>query len=94
MRCHQELKASSEVVFVDTSHVDQLNTAVTPQLCAGPGSSCLRRFSVSGFFGKGYPDCFITDNSDPERRTLKKVWPELELYLCIFHILQQASELR
>ncbi|KAK3891390.1 hypothetical protein Pcinc_004689 [Petrolisthes cinctipes] len=37
MRCHQELKASSEVVFVDTtSHEDQLNTAVTPLLCAGP----------------------------------------------------------
>ncbi|KAK3865657.1 hypothetical protein Pcinc_028751 [Petrolisthes cinctipes] len=37
MRCHQELKASSEVVFVDTtSHMDQLNTAVTPLLCAGP----------------------------------------------------------
>ncbi|KAK3878339.1 hypothetical protein Pcinc_016923 [Petrolisthes cinctipes] len=37
MRCHQELKASSEVVFVDTtSRMDQLNTAVTPLLCAGP----------------------------------------------------------
>lgn len=40
MRCHQELKASSEVVFVDTtSHMDQLNTAVTPLLCAGPVSA-------------------------------------------------------
>ncbi|KAK3884943.1 hypothetical protein Pcinc_010786 [Petrolisthes cinctipes] len=113
MRCHQELKSSSEVVFVDTtSHMDQLNTAVTPLLCAGPvgavplgiifsssqdeisykrGFQLLKKvLGESGFFGKGSPDCFITDNSDPERKALKEVWPESELYLCIFHILQQV----
>ncbi|XP_066968606.1 uncharacterized protein [Macrobrachium rosenbergii] len=42
-----------------------------------------------GFFGKGFPDSFITDNIDPERKALRKVWPNAQLFLCIFHILQQ-----
>lgn len=36
MRCHQQLKTSSKVVFVTTIHVERLNIAVTPLLCAGP----------------------------------------------------------
>ena len=37
MRIHRQLKSSSEVVFVDTtSHVDRMNTCVTPFLCVGP----------------------------------------------------------
>lgn len=37
LRIHKELREACEVVFVDTtSHVDQLNTAVTPFMCAGP----------------------------------------------------------
>ncbi|XP_050724616.1 uncharacterized protein LOC127002576 [Eriocheir sinensis] len=39
-RIHQKLKESAEVVFVDTtSHVDQINTAVTLLLCAGPSGA-------------------------------------------------------
>ena len=43
-----------------------------------------------GFFGNGFPESFITDNSDPERKALRKVWPNAQLFLCIFHILQQV----
>lgn len=40
LRIHKELREASKVVFVDsTSHVDQLNTAVTPFMCAGPAGS-------------------------------------------------------
>lgn len=36
-KIHQEFWESREVVFVDTtSHVDQINTALTPLLCASP----------------------------------------------------------
>lgn len=39
-RIHQKLKESAEVVFVDTTrHVDQINTAVTLLLCAGPSGA-------------------------------------------------------
>lgn len=39
-RVHQEFESAREVVFVDTtSHVDQLNTAVTPLLRAGPAGA-------------------------------------------------------
>ena len=35
LRVHKEFREAGEVVFVDTtSHVDQINTAVTPLLCA------------------------------------------------------------
>lgn len=40
LRVHQEFKEAGEVVFVDTtSHLDQLNTAVTPLLCVGPAGA-------------------------------------------------------
>lgn len=40
LRVHKEFRESCEVVFVDTtSHVDQLNTAVTVLLCAGPAGA-------------------------------------------------------
>lgn len=36
-KIHHEFRESGEVIFVDTtSHVDQLNTALTPLLCASP----------------------------------------------------------
>ena len=44
----------------------------------------------SAFYGQGHPDCFITDNSEAERKALKEVWPDSALYLCIFHVLQQV----
>lgn len=40
IRIHKSLKEAGEVVFVDTtSHVDQVNTAITPLLCAGPAGA-------------------------------------------------------
>lgn len=40
MRVHKNMREACEVVFVDTtSHVDQLNTAVTPLLCGGPSGA-------------------------------------------------------
>ncbi|XP_050703227.1 uncharacterized protein LOC126988878 [Eriocheir sinensis] len=39
-RIHEKCREAGEVVFVDTtSHLDQLNTAVTPFLCAGPAGA-------------------------------------------------------
>ncbi|KAK4316362.1 hypothetical protein Pmani_012491 [Petrolisthes manimaculis] len=39
-RAHKALKEAGEVVFVDaTSCVDQLNTAITPFMCTGPGGA-------------------------------------------------------
>ncbi|XP_076051614.1 uncharacterized protein LOC143031532 isoform X2 [Oratosquilla oratoria] len=43
----------------------------------------------SAFYGQGHPDCFITDDSEPEKKAVREVWPDSALYLCIFHILQQ-----
>ena len=43
-----------------------------------------------GFHTIGHPNCFVTDNSDAERRALQSVWPESHLFLCVFHILQQV----
>lgn len=40
LRVHKNMREACEVVFVDTtSHVDQLNTAVTPLLCGGPSGA-------------------------------------------------------
>lgn len=39
-RIHKEFREAGEVVFVGTtSHLDQLNTAVTLLLCAGPAGA-------------------------------------------------------
>ncbi|KAG0730309.1 hypothetical protein GWK47_028495 [Chionoecetes opilio] len=42
------------------------------------------------FYGKGAPDCFMTDNCDAERNALKANWPTAQSFLCIFHVLQQV----
>lgn len=42
------------------------------------------------FNGKLHPDCFITDDSEPERAALREVWPESKQFLCVFHVLQAA----
>lgn len=44
----------------------------------------------SAFYGKGNPQCFITDNCEAERKALATTWPTTMLFLCIFHILQQV----
>ncbi|KAK8398892.1 hypothetical protein O3P69_004174 [Scylla paramamosain] len=42
------------------------------------------------FFGKNYPDCFMTDNCKTEKKALCNVWPHAKQYICIFHLLQQV----
>lgn len=42
------------------------------------------------FYGRGKPQCFITDNCEAERKALATTWPTAMLFLCIFHILQQV----
>ena len=42
------------------------------------------------FYGKLHPECFITDDSDAERGALREVWPQSNLFLCVFHVLQAA----
>lgn len=44
----------------------------------------------SAFYGKGQPESFMTDNCDAERKALAVTWPTSQLFLCIFHILQQV----
>ena len=41
-----------------------------------------------GFYGKGYPEIFMTDDSAAERGALLQEFPESKLLLCIFHFLQ------
>ena len=43
------------------------------------------------FFGRGPnagPKIIMTDDSDAERNAVKKLWPNIELLFCIFHLLQ------
>ena len=47
----------------------------------------------SAFFGKGAPGVIMTDNCDALTNALKKTWPSSQLFLCIFHILQQVGVL-
>jgi hypothetical protein len=44
----------------------------------------------NGYFGRGTkgPVVFITDDSDSERQSLREVYPEATLVLCVFHLLQ------
>ena len=44
----------------------------------------------SAFFSSGYPKCTITDDSDAQKGALAEVWPQSQLLLCIFHVLQAA----
>ncbi|KAK3889703.1 hypothetical protein Pcinc_006269 [Petrolisthes cinctipes] len=44
------------------------------------------------FHSQGYPNYFITDNSDPGRKAIRIVWPESQMFLCVFHIVQQVPE--
>ncbi|XP_064109019.1 uncharacterized protein LOC135217219 [Macrobrachium nipponense] len=113
LRVHKNMREACEVVFVDTTtHVDQLNTAVTPLLCGGPcgalplgviftssqaeqsytkGFQLLKKvLDKSAFYYQNYPNCFITDNSEAERNALRTVWPDSQLFLCVFHVLQQV----
>ena len=47
----------------------------------------------SGFGQRGRdigPQTIITDDSNAEREGLKLTWPQVELFLCIFHVLQSV----
>jgi len=44
----------------------------------------------SAFGGKGFPSSFRIDDSRAEYNALHKVWPEIEIYLCTFHVLQSV----
>ena len=48
--------------------------------------------SDGAFFGKGKsgPSIFFTDNSDELRDSLHVNWPDANLLLCQFHVLQQV----
>ena len=45
---------------------------------------------TGAFFGRGSdgPQVFMTDDCTSERQSLHAVFPEAELLLCAFHILQ------
>ena len=46
---------------------------------------------AGAFYGRGRdvgPQVFMTDDSDVERQSLSRAWPESVLLLCIFHVLQ------
>lgn len=52
-----------------------------------------KSLGASAFFGRGAPQSFMTDNCDPERKALAATWPSAQLFLCIFHLLQQVWRL-
>lgn len=52
------------------------------------GFSFLAQEMREGFGKQGYPDVFITDNSEAEINALKSVWPKSSHFLCIFHVAQ------
>ena len=45
-------------------------------------------FPEVAFFGQGRPANVITDDSAAEKDGLQRVWPNTNLFLCIFHFLQ------
>lgn len=42
----------------------------------------------SSFNGQQFPHVFMTDDSSAERNAIRRVWPESELKLCLFHVAQ------
>lgn len=36
------------------------------------------------FFGRGEPECIMTDNCEAERKALATMWPDSKLFLCVF----------
>ena len=44
----------------------------------------------NGFFGRGAPDVFMSDNCDAMRNAIQEVWPDSLRLFCLFHILQQV----
>ncbi|XP_043240097.1 uncharacterized protein LOC122390827 [Amphibalanus amphitrite] len=66
-------------------------TSAQDEACLTTGFKLLQTsLGPDSFFGKGRPDCFMTDNSTPERKALASVWPDSKQFLCVFHILQQV----
>jgi len=48
----------------------------------------LRECGLRLFGGNGYPEVFMTDDSDAEQQALHAVWPESRQTLCLFHVPQ------
>ena len=48
---------------------------------------CLPEYA---FHNKGHPDVAMTDNCSELHDALRYVWPDMNLILCVFHILQQV----
>ena len=42
----------------------------------------------NGFYGKQYPESFMTDDSSAEKAALQQVFPKSKRLLCQFHVLQ------
>lgn len=52
------------------------------------GYQLIKDFVPNAFCGNGFPQLFVTDDSDAERSALKLVWPESRTLLCRFHVCQ------
>ena len=103
-RVNSEIAEAKDCLFIDsTASVDLINTSLTIMATSssvGVLPVCIaihsnqreacytsvfriaqQQFNVSA-------KAFITDDCDAERNAIKNVWPDGELVLCIFHILQ------
>ena len=52
------------------------------------GLELLKSLIKVPFYGVGYPQVFMTDDSKAERGAIAAVFPQSELMLCTFHVLQ------
>ncbi|XP_047494262.1 uncharacterized protein LOC125042580 [Penaeus chinensis] len=112
-RVHREFKEAGDVVFVDTTcHVNEVNTAVTCLLCAGPAGAAplgviftssqeeesyttgfymlKKLLGKAAFYWQEYPHCFRTNRIKSEQKALKAVWPESQVSISNYHVLQQV----
>ncbi|KAK3920160.1 Chromosome partition protein Smc [Frankliniella fusca] len=87
-RVHKLIQGSGEIAFVDSSggmdrHMSRVFLIRTPSVA---GALPLE----DAFYGKGLkgPSIFMTDDSTAERNTLRALFPDAWLLLCIFHVLQ------
>lgn len=54
------------------------------------GFQLLKDAMPNSFCGQGFPNIFITDDSDSERCALKSLWPNSKTLLCRFHVSQSV----
>ncbi|XP_043240288.1 uncharacterized protein LOC122390904 [Amphibalanus amphitrite] len=66
-------------------------TSAQDEACLTAGFKLLQKsLGAESFFGKGRPDCLMTDDSAPECSALAAVWPESRQFSSVCHTLRQV----